>query len=198
MVAFDLSLVQYIHNYFSTEKDIILVILHSKFHWTLGVINISEKLICILDSNKHSSGSEQDNDHFYRLFWIAKMALHLKKEEAIIKEWTFSNPQRTPQQLNGSNDCGIFVCHWFEQILSGSYSLKQSTYTRKHIKEVIETKINGIKVANYQLKRDSNECLLRMFFPILGDRVSHSYKMITFLPIKKINITFKSLFLKLN
>ncbi|CAG0896220.1 unnamed protein product [Darwinula stevensoni] len=87
------------------SKDLVLVPVHLGMHWTLAVIDMTEKGIRYYDSMGH------ENSHCLRLLldYIQEEYKDKKKAQLDVAAWSMQSVREIPQQKNGS-DCGMFAC----------------------------------------------------------------------------------------
>ncbi|XP_074429643.1 sentrin-specific protease 2-like [Larus michahellis] len=105
------------------HKDIILVPINLRLHWTLAVIDTRKKTVKYYDS----LGQEGDKICDFALQEESREKRHVKLN---VSEWTVHSmePHEIPQQLNGS-DCGVFTCKYADYICRD----KPVTFTQTHM-----------------------------------------------------------------
>ncbi|NWQ83238.1 SENP2 protease, partial [Columbina picui] len=95
------------------KYDIILVPIHSRVHWSLGVIDFRKMTIKYFDS------MAQKGDKICEVLfdYLQEESREKRNEELNVAEWTLHNmqPHEIPQQTNGS-DCGVFTCVFADYI----------------------------------------------------------------------------------
>ncbi|KAI9027660.1 hypothetical protein CLU79DRAFT_697775 [Phycomyces nitens] len=93
------------------SKDLVLAPINQSLHWTLGVIDIRNKEVCVYDS---LGGSHQRTLKIL-LDYVEQEHLDKKKTPIDISEWKMSAPKDIPHQKNMS-DCGVFICMFAERL----------------------------------------------------------------------------------
>ncbi|XP_074429645.1 sentrin-specific protease 2-like [Larus michahellis] len=95
------------------HKDIILVPINLRLHWTLAVIDTRKKTVKYYDS----LGQEGDKICETLLKYLQEESCEKRKVKLSVLEWTVHSmePHEIPQQLNGS-DCGVFTCKYADYI----------------------------------------------------------------------------------
>ncbi|XP_009999812.1 PREDICTED: sentrin-specific protease 2, partial [Chaetura pelagica] len=108
------------------KQDLIIVPIHLRAHWALGVIDVRKKNIKYLDSLGQSGDKICDTlfQYLQEESWVRR---HL---ELTRSEWTLHSmePHEIPQQDNGS-DCGVFMCKYADYISRD----KQINFTQSHM-----------------------------------------------------------------
>ncbi|NXF69759.1 SENP2 protease, partial [Ciccaba nigrolineata] len=95
------------------KKDLILVPIHSRRHWTLVVIDIRKKTVKYFDS----MGEKKDIICEILFKYLQKESQEKRNLQLTFSEWTLRSmePHEIPQQENGS-DCGVFMCKYADYI----------------------------------------------------------------------------------
>ncbi|XP_051481927.1 sentrin-specific protease 2 isoform X2 [Apus apus] len=108
------------------KQDLIIVPIHLRAHWALGVIDVRKKNIKYFDSLGQSGDKICDTlfQYLQEESWVRR---HL---ELTRSEWTLHSmePHEIPQQDNGS-DCGVFMCKYADYISRD----KQINFTQSHM-----------------------------------------------------------------
>ncbi|XP_052598807.1 sentrin-specific protease 2-like [Peromyscus californicus insignis] len=95
------------------EKEIILVPIHQKVHWSLIVIDLRKQSIIYLDS-MGQTGQSICETIFEYLQIESKTRRNIELDPLEWKRYSMTSKE-IPQQLNGS-DCGIFTCKYADYI----------------------------------------------------------------------------------
>nr|XP_042117534.1 sentrin-specific protease 2-like [Peromyscus maniculatus bairdii] len=95
------------------EKEIILVPIHQKVHWSLIVIDLRKQSIIYLDS-MGQTGQSICETIFEYLQNESKTRRNVELDPLEWKRYSMTSKE-IPQQLNGS-DCGIFTCQYADYI----------------------------------------------------------------------------------
>ncbi|KAI8877101.1 cysteine proteinase [Backusella circina FSU 941] len=112
-------------------KELLLIPINRSYHWVLGVIDISNKRICIYDS---MSGSHPKT---LQTFWDYLEFEHRDKKQTPFDYtgWEIESPKAIPQQENMS-DCGVFTCTFAERLARGckfDFSQQDMTLLRQRM-----------------------------------------------------------------
>ena len=152
-------LAAYLNNNLTKEKEYILVIINKNGnHWILGLINLRNKIISILDSMREINHDES----FRKLFMIADLTLIYQDKRADFNEFKFYCSLNNPMQTN-FDDCGVFVCRYIRNILEKNdhnFTILTGEY-REEINKVLNNQVIPLEnrsrtipsVINYQLNR---------------------------------------------
>ncbi|XP_036063198.1 sentrin-specific protease 2-like [Onychomys torridus] len=95
------------------EKEIVLVPIHQKVHWSLIVIDLRKKSIVYFDS-MGQTGQSICETIFEYLQNESKTQRNIELDPLQWKRYSMTSKE-IPQQLNGS-DCGIFTCKYADYI----------------------------------------------------------------------------------
>lgn len=95
------------------EKEIILVPIHQKVHWSLIEIDLRKCSITYYDSMGHT-GQSICETIFQYLQNESKTRRNVELDPAEWKQYSMTSAE-IPQQLNGS-DCGVFTCKYADYI----------------------------------------------------------------------------------
>ncbi|CAO2587909.1 Sentrin-specific protease 2 [Lemmus lemmus] len=95
------------------EKEIILVPIHQKVHWSLIVIDLRKCSIMYYDSMGHT-GQSICETIFQYLQNESKTRRNIELDPLEWKQYSMTSAE-IPQQLNGS-DCGVFTCKYADYI----------------------------------------------------------------------------------
>ncbi|CAO2614244.1 Sentrin-specific protease 2 [Lemmus lemmus] len=95
------------------EKEIILVPIHQKVHWSLIVIDLRKRSIIYYDSMGHT-GQSICETIFQYLQNESKTRRNIELDSLEWKQYSMTSAE-IPQQLNGS-DCGVFTCKYADYI----------------------------------------------------------------------------------
>ena len=95
------------------EKEVILLPIHQKVHWSLVVIDMRKQNIVYLDSMGQTGRAICDTIFEY-LKQESKSRRNIELDPLQWKRYSMT-PQEIPQQLNGS-DCGVFACKYADYI----------------------------------------------------------------------------------
>ncbi|XP_074449126.1 sentrin-specific protease 2-like [Larus michahellis] len=108
------------------NKDIILVPINLRLHWTLAVIDTRKKTVKYYDS----LGQGGDKICETLLKYLQEESHEKRNMELNVSEWTVHSmePHEIPQQSNGS-DCGVFICKYADYISRE----KLMTFTQTHM-----------------------------------------------------------------
>ncbi|XP_074429640.1 sentrin-specific protease 2-like [Larus michahellis] len=108
------------------QKDIILVPINLRLHWTLAVIDTRKKTVKYYDS----LGQEGDKICETLLKYLQEESCEKRKVKLSVLEWTVHSmePHEIPQQSNGS-DCGVFICKYADYISRD----RPMTFTQTHM-----------------------------------------------------------------
>nr|XP_044999446.1 sentrin-specific protease 2-like [Jaculus jaculus] len=126
------------------EKELLLVPIHRRIHWSLVVIDLRRKSLTYLDSMGQNGNR------------ICQILFQYLQEESKTKrnidlnplEWSLYSmgPEEIPQQLNGS-DCGIFTCKYADYISRDqpiTFSQQQMPLFRKEmVWEILHHQLMG-------------------------------------------------------
>ncbi|XP_063194843.1 sentrin-specific protease 2-like [Chroicocephalus ridibundus] len=108
------------------NKDIILVPINLRLHWTLAVIDMRKKTIKYYDS----LGQGGDKICETLLKYLQEESREKRNVNLNVSEWTVHSmePHEIPQQSNGS-DCGVFTCKYADYICRD----RPLTFTQSHM-----------------------------------------------------------------
>ncbi|XP_063183859.1 sentrin-specific protease 2-like [Chroicocephalus ridibundus] len=108
------------------HKDIILVPINLRLHWTLAVIDTRKKTVKYYDS----LGQEGDKICETLLKYLQEESREKRHVKLNASEWTIHSmePHEIPQQSNGS-DCGVFTCKYADYICRD----RPMTFTQTHM-----------------------------------------------------------------
>ncbi|KAM6356285.1 sentrin-specific protease 2-like [Alca torda] len=108
------------------QKDIILVPINLRLHWTLAVIDTRKKTIKYFDS----LGQAGDKICETLLKYLQEESHEKRHVKLNVSEWTLHSmePHEIPQQSNGS-DCGVFTCKYADYVCRD----KAMTFTETHM-----------------------------------------------------------------
>ncbi|XP_032761488.1 sentrin-specific protease 2-like [Rattus rattus] len=95
------------------EKELILVPIHQRVHWSLVVIDLRKRSIVYLDS-MGQTGENICETIFHYLQNESKTRRDIELDPVEWKQYSLTS-QEIPQQLNGS-DCGMFTCKYADYI----------------------------------------------------------------------------------
>jgi hypothetical protein len=142
----DTQTLPYIRNNITNEIKTILIIIHKSNHWMLGLINIKEKCIGILDSN--GSGKEY-TEIYKKLYRILDYVTNNRGNRLDKERVSFISSHNNPKQQN-TNDCGVFVCKYIDNIFENNtdqFTISTGDY-RDKIKEIIGNNTRTISNEN--------------------------------------------------
>ncbi|NXG76420.1 SENP2 protease, partial [Baryphthengus martii] len=110
------------------KKDLILVPVHLKVHWTLAVIDMRKKKISYYDSMGRS-GKGMDVCETL-LEYLQEESLQKRNLPLTLSKWTLRSvePYEIPQQSN-DRDCGVFMCKYADYISQE----KPMNFTQTHM-----------------------------------------------------------------
>ncbi|XP_040594500.1 sentrin-specific protease 2-like [Mesocricetus auratus] len=95
------------------EKEIVLVPIHQKVHWSLIVIDLRKQSIVYFDS-MGQTGQNICETIFQYLQNESKTRRNIELDPSEWKQYSVTS-EEIPQQLNGS-DCGMFTCKYADYI----------------------------------------------------------------------------------
>lgn len=127
----------HLDRYESVKKSIFLLpfntSIHYGAHWMLGVALFKKKMLVIC--NSRIKGKYEYLPLFNMLIKVIRLNELLKEKDIDVSEWKFAICHDVAQQPN-DDDCGVYVCFYVRQILSGK-SLKICNHIkeRKKVKE---------------------------------------------------------------
>lgn len=107
------QLVDHLRVNVSQEIEIIMVIIHiNGNHWIIGLINLNNKTIAILDS----LGETNHGKLFNKLYRAAALCLVLQGKRQNFGDFKFKCSLNNPKQMN-NDDCGVVVCRIMKAIM---------------------------------------------------------------------------------
>ena len=135
-------------------EKVFVVINHNQIHWFLGVIDLIEKRVLILDSLK---GLIQDyKPYAEKLFKLTKAICQIDSRNLLYNTFKLCHPiLGVPQQPVGSVECGPYMCHFIEYIISPEFSVEYFSYCSQY-KRYEMNKIIGNNVRTQEFQNDLN------------------------------------------
>lgn len=119
------------------QKDVILIPVHSGFHWSLATIFPQEKTIRYYDSQGRA-----DMECLNNLKMYIEAEGKAKKKNVKARQWKLEGVENIPQQVN-FYDCGMFTLQYAEHIsrkCKMNFKQKDMPYYRRRMMYEILTK----------------------------------------------------------
>lgn len=149
---YDNLIINYFEDHQHQKIDTIFVICNTTHspgsHWFLGVINLTDKNILILDSARISKAIF--NSNFKRLAFIGDLYLRTTGVRRPINDWNFYLPTDTPNQ-GATLHCGVYCLEFFRQLVLKNVDSKiDPAKARKEQEDIVllEVDYEGLKGLN--------------------------------------------------
>lgn len=145
-------------NVYSNTFEKIFIPIYEQLHFILGVIDITNSKIIILDSLNYTDLYKKNFRKIYRVLQgIAKI-------DRRIKQFEFITPKNTPEQPNGF-DCGVYICQFVEYINEKNLEIFEygSEYKRFLMNTILDMNLN-ITENNFNRKLPNTLDLVYLVF----------------------------------